>query len=1071
MARAARPTRTSRYDPPMSDAAPHDDSASPGQTPRSTGLSAALVRRPITVFMLFLTLLGTGLLAYWRIPLTLLPRGLSSDSLTVSLPYPGAGPAEVEDQLTRLVEEELETIPGITELFSVSSEGNSRITVEFGTSTDMDVAYGEVRDRIERIRGRLPPEMDRYRIRRWNSNTDMPVMWMGLQYDADADDPFGPLERIVVPRLEGLDGVAQVNLMGIVDEAVRIFVDMDASRGYGVDLGEIIRTMQADNFTLPAGQIDDGGRTFALRIDARYRSMAEIESYPVGNGLVLSDIAEVVRARSYRDSVWRINGEAAAGLSVSRESDENTIDVCARVEDAIEELRADPRLEGVTFNIFFNQKETILDAIGGLQSSALWGGLFAVLVLGFFLRDLRLTLLAAIAIPASLLTGLACVYFGGQTLNLISLAGFTLGIGMLVDNAVVVVENIARRHRSGLDRVEAAARGSGEVGLAVLTATLTSMIVFLPLVFMDSGDRNSKVMLREVGLPISWSLAASLLVALVFLPTFTAQIMRGKRAAAAGATPENAGLLVRGYRVLLRAVLQHRFAGLLLFLGVLAAGAMTSGRLKASFSENDQMEGVTVGVDLPSTYTLSDANDVFRELEGWVEELKDELGIEDYSSRFDRRSGELTLYAAEDAPRAQIDMIPWIVRSRLPELPGVKLTVGWDQSGGKQLRINLRGPDFGVLAAIADDLADEFEALTYDDDGEQKPLLENVRTDLEQGLDEIHVSVDRDRSSELGVNTEMLRGMVSWGLGGQRLPDLQEGDREIRVQIEYAQNDAESLEFLRNLGLPTDTGAQVPLASVAYLDFDKSVGALVRRNGQTSTGVSGTPTLDNLGLVSRRVQAVLDEYPFPEGTSWSEDGGRREFEQDAGVLMSTLAFSVLLIYLLIAILLESITLPFSILVSVLLGLVGSIFALAATDRPMEPMVFVGMILLSGIVVNNAILLLDWVQRLRAQGAARTEALVQGGSDRLRPILMTAMTTIFGLMPMANPGMFPGESSQSGYESMAITVAGGLACSTVFTLFFVPLFYTWFDDLWQVLVKLAPFTTRRPRRAAAPGDAR
>ncbi|MGQ0553866.1 MAG: efflux RND transporter permease subunit [Planctomycetota bacterium] len=1034
----------------------------PESAPQRYGFARRLVARPVTLMMLFLTLAGTGVLSYLRIPLTLLPRGLSSSNLNVSLPYPGAGPLEVEDQLTRPVEEALRTIPGIVEIVSYSSENFATINVEFSSRTDMDVAYGEVRDRIERIRAELPPQMDRYRIRRWNTNTDMPVMWIGVQYDPDARDPFFPIEKIAVPRIEGVDGVARVGLGGVVDEAVRIFVDVEKSRGYGVNLGEVIRGLQGDNFTLPAGQIDEGDRTFALRVDSRLRSADELRAWPIGNGLVLGDIAEIVRARAYRDTVWRINGRPAVGLDISRESDENTIAVCDRVEAVIDELRADPRMSGISFNIFWNQKKAILEAIGGLKSSALWGGIFAVVVLWIFLRDIRLTLVAALAIPSSLLAALAAVHFGGGTLNLISLVGFTLGIGMLVDNAVVVIENIARRRALGDGTHEAAATGAGEVGLAVLASTMTSVVVFLPLVFMD-GDRNTRIMMREVGLPISWSLIASLVVALVFIPTFTARVMgrkrRGNHAEAIGVGTAG-GRLANSYSAALAWVLRHRFASLLLLVALFVLSLQAKEAVPASQSGNDGGDSLSLEVEVPSTYLLADTNKVFQSLERWANEHMESIGFDFYSSRFDRFSGSLDLYAREDLPRAEVDTMDDRVRAVLPELPGVELTLGREAGGSaaKELRVDLQGPDFGELARIAEDLRRRLVALNTEQDGKLVPLLDIVRTDIERGLDEVHVRVDRERASELGVLPETVEGVVAWGLSGQRLPDLQEGEREVRMQIEYGQTDEESLDFLRNLGLPRLAGGTVPLASVASLEFGKAVGTLVRRNGRTTTGLSAVPGIDNLYLVSSSVAEVLAAYPFPEGVTWSEEGGRREFEADMEELFHTLLLSVALVYLVMAILLESMIVPLSILLSIPLASMGVDFALFATGFPMDEMVFIGLILLAGVVVNNAIVLLDRVQRLRREGVERSAALLQGGADRLRPILMTALTTIFGLLPMAVPHWFPGDGS-GGYESMAVTVGGGLAFSTLLTLFVVPLFYTYFDDLSVAFARLSPWRAR------------
>lgn len=1018
-------------------------------------LAHVLVSRPITVFMLFLTLIGTGVLAYMRIPLTLLPGGLSESSLSVGFPYPGAGPKEVEDQITRPVEEELRTIPGITEIFSVSSEGYSNINVSFGPQSDMDMAYAEVRDRVERIRGLLPPEMDRYRIRRWNSNTDMPVMWIGVQYNEDAPDPFGAIERIAVPRLEAVDGVAQVGLYGVVDEAIRIFVDIEKSAGYGINLGDVIGKMQGDNFTMPAGQVDDGGRTFALRIDARYQSQDEIENYPIGQGLVLSDIAEVVRSRGYRDSVWRINGQASVGMDISRESDENTIAVCARLEDVIETLREDPRLADVSFNIFFNQKETILDAVDGLKGSALWGGLFAIFVLFFFLRDMRMTFLAALAIPASLLSAVMAVYFSGETLNLVSLAGFTLGIGMLVDNAVVVIESIARRRDMGEKAQDAASMGTSDVGIAVLTATLTSIVVFLPLAFMD-GDRNTKVLMKQVGLPISWSLMASLVVALIFLPTFAARLMRGRKARAASHL-EGGRRMERAYASCLTWALHHRFGAFLVLMLVVGGAQWCGANLRSSNTQNGEDNGVRMSIEVPSSYLLAETNSVFETYEDWAQEHMEEWNFDFYSVSFSRRGGQVSFYTAEDATELERDSLPDLLRENAPQLPGVKATVGREQQGGKEMRIDLTGPDSEVLAGLSEDLRDRLELLQYNDSEGTRPLFDNVRTDLDRGLDEVHLMVDRERSSLLGVDPDSLRGMVSWGLGGQRLPDMQEGDRDVRVQIEYGQSDEESLEFLRNLGLFTNIGTVVPLSAVTRLSFDKALGSLVRRDSRTTMGVTAMPVSENLFAVSQEVKAVLDNMPFPEGYTSSTEGGQDDFNADMTELLLTLGFSVALVYLLIAILLESVVLPFSILVSIVLALMGVNITLWLTNSSMQTMVGVGMVLLAGIVVNNAILLLDRVQRLRSGGMSRIDALVRGGRDRLHPILMTALTTIFGLMPMAAPQYFPGQKQGSGYEGMAITVAGGLAFSTLFTLLAVPLFYTYFDDLGRIFSRMMPWS--------------
>lgn len=1034
--------------------------------PLKERISAVLVSRPVTVLTLFLTILGTGVLSYLKIPLTFVPSGLSSSSLSVSMPFPGAGPVEVQDQLSRPVEDTLRTIPGITEITSYSFEGQSQIQVEFSSAVDVDVAYGEVRDRIERIRPSLPDEMDRYRIRRFNLDS-LPIQWMGIRYDAENEALLPLIERVFVPRVEGADGVAGVNLNGVVEDVCRIFVDFDRAMGYGVDLGQVISGLQQDNFTLPAGRIDDGERTFSLRLDARFRSAEEVERYPIGNGRVLGDIADVVVGKALRDQVWRINGQNALGLSVSKESGANTIDTARAVEGVIDELLTDPRFADVEVDIFWSQKDEILKAIQGLQSSALWGGLFAILVLGFFLRDLRTTLIAALAIPSSLLAALTAVYFSDMTLNLMSLAGFTLGIGMLVDNAVVVIENISRRNGQLADAKRAASVGTAEVGLAVLTATLTSIVVFLPMIFMD-GDPNTRVIVREIGLPITFSLIASFVVAMVFIPTFASRLMRS---GASDSTVELSPRIVGGYRRALGWALTNRFGVLLLLLVAVGICGGAAQNMKTSFSDNGGPDQIRILVDTPSTYSLAECNEVFVDLEAWADEQMEELSFDFYSVRFSRRDGRMDIYPYDDIDPGVREGLDDAIRASLPSFPGVDLKVGWEggSSEEKKIRVDVRGPDFGVLAGIAGDLKERFAALrTTNADGADVALFDDLATDIDDGLDEVHVLVDRDRTANLGVSPESIRGMVAWGLGGQRLPDLQlEDGRELPMVIEYARDDTESLEFVRNLALWREqTGGTVPLQTVADFRFEKSLSTLMRRNGRSSLGLSLTPSVDNVYLVSREVDAILADYPLPEGYTFDNQGGRNDFEEDVAALAKVGILAIVLVYLLMAILLESLFLPLCILMSVPLAFQGVFLTLGTTGVPFDVMVVVGMILLAGIVVNNAIVLLDRVQQLRDSGMPRDEALVKGGTDRVRPILMTAITTIFGLMPMALPNVFPG-SGDSGYQSLAVAVAGGLAFSTMLTLFVVPWAYSLIDDATALGLRLL-FRAREDAPAPTPG---
>jgi HAE1 family hydrophobic/amphiphilic exporter-1 len=458
---------------------------------------------------------------------------------------------------------------------------------------------------------------------------------------------------------------------------------------------------------------------------------------------------------------------------------------------------------------------------------------------------------------------------------------------------------------------------------------------------------------------------------------------------------------------------------------------------------------------------------VFERFEAWAEENLEAFHCDTYSANFTRRNGTLSLYLKDDIEQAARSAIPRRLREALPVLPGVETTIGFEAQGsGKEFRLILEGPDFDVVADTAEQVAEVLKRLQVAGaDGAMQDLFETVKTDLDDGLEEVHVLVDRERSHDLGVNPQGLQGMIAWGLSGQRLPDLALGDTELAVLIEYGKTDEESLEFLRGLEVPTDTGGMVPLATVAGLGFERTLSTRLRRNGRTSMGIQAVPSIDDVYAVSLAVAEVKRQFPLPEGYRWDEEGGREEVEEDLAELFKTLGMSIALVYLLMSMLLESVVLPLATLVSIELALLGVNFALALFGQPTTPMVYIGMILLAGIVVNNGIVLLDHVQRLRQAGLARREALLQGGIDRVRPILMTALTTICGLLPMAAPGLFPGSGNRD-YQGMAIAVAGGLAVSTALTLLVVPLFYTLLEDLAGILRRLARWHNR-PEPAVRP----
>jgi len=1021
--------------------------------PKRPSIISRIIGRPITFLMVFLSLVGMGVIAYMKMPINLLPDGFSNNFLSIWTPYPNSSPMEVEDKITRPIEEILRTIPGIKNIRSFSFDSGSRISIEFMPTMNSDLAYCEVKDRMERVKPEFPESVKDYFCFRFNLSTDIPIMGMAVLFEDWVEDPNSLTEEIIKARIEGVDGVAKTNIRGLVDDAIRIFLNPEKVRKYNIDLYKLITEMGSDNFIIPAGNIKEESRRYNLRVDAKYKSIAEVEEYPVSNNLVLKDIGEVVKGRAYRDYVARVNGKSSILFYMAKESQKNTAEVCTSIENTVEELKNDNRLKGVEFLVFFSQKEVIESSLNTLKTSLTWGGLFAIIVLYIFLRNIKSTFIVALSIPTSILTAIVVLYFSDRTINLFSLAGFTLAVGMLVDNAIVVIENITRQRALGGNHRTASAAGASQVGTAILMATLTTIVVFMPLIFFQE-DSNLRLILSEIGLPISFSLLASLTTALIFIPLATTYIIRLKsgngnsHADAALRVYHNPSSIMKIYEMGLKWTLNHRFGAILIGLTILATAQFAIDMVDPSLDEGGGEGRIAVSVDLPNHYTLVEANSVFQKLENFALAKKDDYGAEAFAAFFDKDDGSLEFYMKDGADPDIVKELPKILRNDLPNLPGVTYDLGMESASGEQkdIRIEISGMDSSILSEIAFELKQRLKLV---------PDITNIRTDTERGMNEVQVEVNKELAQKFNIDPAVLRGVVSWGLGGQRLPDFDDKGREIRMQIEYEEKDIENLNLLNNMNIMTNSGASIPLASISKLRVKRGPGSIVRSNGRTVMGITVSPMNKNLYTVSRKISQVFENYDFPQGYGWTEQGGLTEYQEQSADIQYAFLLAVILVFLLMGILFESVILPFSILFSIPFACVGGIWLLALTGTAMDTNSMVGFILLAGIVVNNAIVLLDHINTLIRNGMNRKEAILQGGRERVRPIFMTALTTIFGLLPMAMPSVFAStaQGSDQFYQALAIVVLGGLILSTISTLFIVPLFYTFFDDLRQVCLRL------------------
>ena len=997
------------------------------------------VTRPVTVIMAFVALVVLGTIAWTRIPLDMMPPGFNAPYIWVWVPYRNTTPLETEQRIVHPMEEQLATVGGIKNFESSASSSGGQVELEFHQSVDMSDAYNQVVDRMERAMAELPDDVDRYWVFRWNP-ADEPKIWLGFTVPEHLEDPYPYVVQRIQRPLERIEGVGQVEIWGVHEKSVWVDFDRESLSAYGVDLGTLVGKLRGDNFQLSGGRITERGSLRYLRSLARFEDLDDLRDYPIRAGLKLSDVAEVSYRAEPDDTIHFINGQDAAVLGVTAESGANTVALCQQVRDTLAQLETQPDLEGFTFFPLFDQGEEIERSIGTLEDTALWGGLFALIVLFVFLREWRMTLLIAGCIPFSMLITVVILYFTGGNLNLLSMAGMMIAVGMVVDNAIVVVETIFASRQGGLGRKSAAVAGTAEVALAITLSTMTTMVVFLPIILMSENAMFSFFM-KALGMPVVWALGASLLVALVFTPLTTTFLER-KRIVV---DPRWILWLSERYKRALRWVLSRRFDAML---GVIAVVVVTTQVPMKAVGCSEDNEGevgrFVVRFELPSSLSQAERLDAVGAMEDMVSENWGRWGVDFTRTRLreGRTSGwmQVSLNDTEDWPDEALprDEILTDVRKHLPDLAGVRVRLGWgdDPMGNRTIGVRLYGEETEVLERLSLEVARRLEA--------QPAFLSAYTSEDTEGSQEIRLNVDRDALSRYGFDASSVGGSLAFAMRGIDLPEMWDNGRDVRVKARFQEADRDDLDTLLDFPVYAADGTAVPIRAVTRSEVTRGWGSIHR--DQRRTGL--TVQLDLAEGMERDtafavIEQTLTQFDFPRGYGWEQGNKFAEQQENNDAQTFALILSIVLVFLLMGVLFESFILPLSVITTIPMALLGVYWTLYFTGTPLDLMAGSGLVVLIGVVVNNGIVLVDLVTRLRSQGVERTEALIQAGQRRLRPILMTAMTTFFGLLPMAL-----GRSTflDIPYAPLGRVVAGGLATATVLTLFFVPLLYTLLDDM-------------------------
>lgn len=1045
------------------------------------------VTRPVFTTVLLIIIFGLGLFSLTGVELDLLPE-MNFPVAVVSTSYAGAGPAEVETLLTRPIEAAMATVSSVETVSSVSHEGASVVVVEFDWGVNIDQAKLDMREALDMVKGFLPSGAGEPRVFKFDPS-QMPIMTVGVAGSQDTDQVQAFVEDVVVPRLERIPGVASVGVDGARQREIQIRFDAATLQSHGIALTQVAGLLQGHNLNLPGGHIEEGSRSYTVRVMGEFTSLDDINSVmiPTASGamLRLGDVAQVLDTEKDTSRLTRLNGHPSLGLSIQKESGANTVNVSRLVRAELDNL-AGELPPGFNFAVVVDEAKFILRSLRGMVNDTIVGAILAIAILMIFLRDWRSTLVIGVAIPFSIVGTFSLIYFSHITINLLSLGGLALGVGMMVDNAIVVLENIFRMRQAGLPAETAAINGANEVAAAITASTLTTLSVFLPVIFLKGLAAE---IFRDLSLTVAFSLTASLLVAVTGVPLLAARMFRRAPVAFAGAagpglgpTPgvelpapvgqvstlpavdgevavpaiagggnSRPGIAEHYRRFLLWALGNRRWVMAGMGGAIVLAGLLMM-VVPTEFLPNVDEGQIYVDAELPAGTNLATADRLMAQLEAAALELPDAEQVFTYVGGSDSGGGgavtegavQIILVGKGERKRSTAAVADEL-RAAAALLPGVRVTIsdtstpgmsggggGGMGFGGSPVAVTVKGDDLDVLRQLSEQTAALIKAV---------PGTRAVATSFDEGLPELRVVVDRQRAAAYGLTPAQVAQTVRTAMVGQTVTRFRDRGTEVDVTLRLAEASVRDRTALDALPIPTPVGGYVSLLAVA--DLQESVGpTAINRSGQVRTA-SVTAELEgrSLGPVVADIRQQLKDLVVPSAYT-VELGGEQESMADAfGSLTTAALMGFLLMYFIMAAQFESYIFPIGVMLTAPMSMVGIVLGLAITGRTFNTAAFVGLIAVMGIIVNNAIVLVDYAGQLRQRGLPRDQAIVTAGTVRLRPILMTALTTILATLPLA---LALGEGSEI-QAPMATVVGSGLLVGTILTLIVLPVLYIMLDD--------------------------
>jgi len=1013
------------------------------------------VKRPIFTTMVTLILVVLGGVSLSRLQIDMLPN-IELPTLTIRTDYEGASPVVMERLVTQILEEIVATVPGVEEITSSSSEGRSTVRVSFVWGTEIDTAAIDVQSKLEDEINELPDDIVRPRIRKFDI-ASYPVVILGVSSDLDPVELTELIEVQIRYRFARIPGVAQVDVFGGFNREVRIELDPDRIKAVGLPLDRVLEAIRDANLDLPAGKIEQGRYEVTLRAPAEFINLDQIRNTVIarrdGAAITLGQIAEVKDTYEKLTRIVRVNNGRGLRIGIRKQASANTVEVSKRVLAEIDAVnQAFPQVKVVPV---VNQGNFIERSIANVARSVLYGGGLAIVVLLFFLRSIRSTLVISLSIPISIVTTFALMFFGGFTLNLMTLGGLALGVGMMVDSSIVVLENIFRRRSENSEAPEqASVEGAREVGTAIVASTITTLVIFLPLIFVRGV---SGILFKELAYVIIFALICSLMVALTLVPMLASRLLTSSQERlnesasrtnrwAAAANSVFVGL-ENAYLDVLRWTLGHRLVTVFGAAAVLGASLLLLPLIGTEFLPPSDEGEVRVAGKMEIGTRLELVDRQTRSMEQIIqpavpEAVSSVVSVGSSGWRADAGAeGEInmSLLPAAQRERSNVQIAQDLRRRLEGRIPGMEIRVRAPQGqflldrllgGDEGLTIEIRGHELATLDALAGRAAKVIGDV---------PGITDVQTSLEAGIPQQEIRVNRDKVADLGLSVRDVTQLLQTAVAGSKAGEYRTGGNSYRILVQLKDAEKRSLDEILNLTLTTASGEKVALRNVVVTEASLGPIMIDRKDQQRRVTVSANVAGRDLGSVALDVQALLDQIPRPVGYDLMVAGKFEEQQKASRELVVSLVLALLLVYMVLACQYESLRDPLVVMLSVPLAAIGVLVTLFITKTTLNVQSYIGCIMLGGIVVNNAILLVDQAGRLLRDGMPTRDALTEAGRRRLRPILMTTLTTILGLMPLAL-GIGEGADAQA---PLARAVVGGLTGSTLITLVLIPVVYSVF----------------------------